>query len=539
MVVQHNISAMNANRMLGVTTRNLAASTEKLSSGYKINRASDNAAGLSISEKMRRQIRGLTRSAMNAEDGISATQTAEGALQEVTDMLQRMNELSVQAANGTNVILDREYIQDEMDELIGEIDRVSESTKFNEIYILKGDAKKGTDTAYRYNYIKDNALNVGKNSGAVKNKILCNSNANMYFVDNAVLDTYENCSISAEVRSKGEDVTKYLTSATVGLNSEVTAHALNTNYVVFQNAEIPPAQLTLANGTITAVTDTYLFDTKTNNVIRVEKGNDLSGYLQNCETANANDTGPLSYLELKEQYRTLKRVGGEALGAGGSTAGDGALTNADFKSAVEERQLYDANGHKVSSNALGKFFNENGLYQGGLFTDSLASKAVSANEADDSYFGNYIRLTSVKIMKALSFELQVGNDSDRHNRIMTSVESFSADALGVSNLKRVFSGIVDDSGDKATDAIDIIAAAIKRVSSQRSNLGAMQNRLEHTIKNLDNVVENTTRSESQIRDTDMAKEMVRFSSANIISQAGQSMLTQANQSKQGVLSLLS
>ena len=137
MVVQHNMQAMNANRMLGINTQQQAGSTEKLSSGYKINRAADDAAGLAISEKMRKQIRGLDQASSNAEDGISCVQTAEGALAEVHDMLQRMNELSVQAANGTNSETDRQYIQDEMDQLVTEIDRVSETTKFNEIYLLK------------------------------------------------------------------------------------------------------------------------------------------------------------------------------------------------------------------------------------------------------------------------------------------------------------------------------------------------------------------------------------------------------------------
>ena len=139
MVVQHNITAMNANRMLGLTTGSLAKSTEKLSSGYRINRAADDAAGLSISEKMRKQIRGLSQASTNAEDGISAVQTAEGALTEVHSMLQRMNELAVQASNGTLTDeTDRKAVQDEIDQLITEVDRVSETTKFNDLYLLKG-----------------------------------------------------------------------------------------------------------------------------------------------------------------------------------------------------------------------------------------------------------------------------------------------------------------------------------------------------------------------------------------------------------------
>ena len=148
MVVQHNLTAMNSNRMLGLTTKSQAKSTEKLSSGYKINRAADDAAGLAISEKMRRQIRGLTQASLNAQDGISAVQTAEGALTEVHDMLQRMNELATKAANGTNSSEEREYIQSEVDALIDEIDRVAETTKFNELYLLEGgDSDSAADTA--------------------------------------------------------------------------------------------------------------------------------------------------------------------------------------------------------------------------------------------------------------------------------------------------------------------------------------------------------------------------------------------------------
>lgn len=148
MVVQHNLSAMNANRMLNVTTSAQSKSTEKLSSGYKINRAADDAAGLSISEKMRKQIKGLTQASSNAQDGVSAVQTAEGALTEVHSMLQRMNELAVQSSNGTNSQTDRKAIQDEIDQLSSEIDRVSKTTKFNETYLLKGDATKATNATF-------------------------------------------------------------------------------------------------------------------------------------------------------------------------------------------------------------------------------------------------------------------------------------------------------------------------------------------------------------------------------------------------------
>ena len=276
MVVQHNLTAMNSNRMLGLTTASQAKSTEKLSSGYKVNRAADDAAGLAISEKMRRQIRGLTQASANAQDGISCVQTAEGALNEVHDMLQRMNELAVKAANGTNQEEDRDYIQSEVDALLDEIDRVAQTTTFNEASLLDG-------------------------------------------------------------------------------------------------------------------------------------------------TFNGK-------------------------------------------------------------------------------------------------------------------ELQVGAEGKTGNQISVTIKAMSSTGLKINTLKNT--GVSGADGSAAKAAITTIKNAIKTLNGQRSDLGAIQNRLEHTINNLDNVVENTTSAESAIRDTDMATEMVKYSNNNILAQAGQAMLAQSNQANQGVLSLL-
>jgi len=288
MKVQVNMTAMNANRQLGLTTGAQAKSTEKLSSGYKINRAADDAAGLSISEKMRKQVRGLTQASANAQDGISMVQTAEGALTEVHDMLQRMNELAVKAANGSLSTNDNMDIQREINQLTSEINRVSTTTKFNETYLLNG---KGSQVA----------------------------------------------------------------NASVG-DSQVIA-------------------------------------------------------------------------------------------------------------------------------------------------------------------------------------LHVGADSYDDNKISVTLSGMNSSMLGVKGLT-VSADTVSAAHEAATSAISTIGDALKKVSKQRSQLGAAQNRLEHTIKNLDNVVENTTAAEAEIRDTDMASEMVNYSKNNILAQAGQSMLAQANQSNQGVLSLL-
>ena len=540
MVVQHNLQAMNSNRMLGITQGTLSGSTEKLSSGYKINRAADDAAGLSISEKMRKQIRGLDQASANAEDGISSVQTAEGALQEVTDMLQRMNELAVQAANGTNSTTDRQYIQDEIDQLVTEVDRVSETTKFNETYLLKGDSAQASKKVYTTNYAVTYTKNLGSNSGDVAHKVSYTGNDNVYMVSSSIAKTTANTPLSADVISKGTDITKYLSAATTGGNNgAVTDVSVNQDsYIAMKNAQLDVKKLSIDdNGVITSKgsKDTYILNTETNEVTRVQAGEDLSNYLQNVEKkAGSTD---VSFAEVKSQYRILT----EANFANDTKK----LTDSDYdvvdlkeaddtETAVSAKKLYDADGNEVSGMALNKYIDENGNYKGGLYSDSQATQGL----ADNAAIKDYITKNTADVAADLSFSLHVGADSARTNKISTNIQSMSAAALGIDKLKSTSVGIVDETGDNATDAIDVIADALQKVSTQRSALGAVQNRLEHTIKNLDNIVENTTSAESQIRDTDMATEMVKYSNANILSQAGQSMLAQANQSNQGVLSIL-
>ena len=409
MVVQHNLSAMNANRMLNVTTSAQSKSTEKLSSGYKINRAADDAAGLSISEKMRKQIKGLTQASSNAQDGVSAVQTAEGALTEVHSMLQRMNELAVQSSNGTNSQTDRKAIQDEIDQLSSEIDRVSETTKFNETYLLKGDATKTTKATFM------------KSGYAIGGTALY---------------------------KKGENTA--LTSATL--------------------------KEALAKG-------------------------------EKIYTENKDGDQDDSHLAVKgEHYAYVTK-------------------------------LYDADGKEVSAENVAAGKKADGKTDADkYFTSSAADTGVTNKTtlevAKGATAGQSVSFTeSTPVNGSISFSLHVGADSAEDNKIVVNIDSMSAAGIGVKGLKV-------DTEDDATAAIDRIAEAVQKVSSQRSTLGAVQNRLEHTIANLDNVVENTTSAESRIRDTDMAQEMVNYSKNNILAQAGQSMLAQANQQTQGVLSLL-
>ena len=394
MVVQHNLSAMNANRMLNTTTSAQSKSTEKLSSGYRINRAADDAAGLSISEKMRKQIRGLDQASSNAQDGISSVQTAEGALTEVHSMLQRMNELAVQASNGTLSENDRSNIQDEVDQLITEIDRVSETTKFNETYLLKGD---------------DNKTQVSKT---------VYSAPQMGMVKDAMAEGSK-----LEVKTAMDATGKTVYTFTSGLK----------------------AGSTWAGKTVVA-------DTATPGADEIKLTD-----AQNAEIAAMNKVVTAYADEMGINTVTLK-------------AGDNDVTS--------------------------------------------TSKTFTYNDS-------------------LNLSLHVGADSSDNNKISMNIESMSADSLGVTGLK-----VSGKTYLQATGAIDTISDAISKVSKQRSLLGAVQNRLEHTVANLDNVVENTTSAESRIRDTDMAEEMVTYSKNNILAQAGQSMLAQANQSNQGVLSLL-
>ena len=577
MVVQHNLQAMNANRMLGITTKQASGSTEKLSSGYRINRAADDAAGLAISEKMRKQIRGLSQASSNAEDGISCVQTAEGALAEVQDMLQRMNELAVQAANGTNSETDRQYIQDEFDQLIEEIDRVAETTKFNETYLLKGDDTKPTKSMYITNYsVTYTKNNLPNNTKGIEYKTNYVGTNNLYIVSASIYKSSSNISLTGNKIQNGDDITKFMEKATdatkTGVNkAEAT---LNTaSYVAFVNVELDSKVMDGEKGnvegvknaatkrdlsndgttsTVRANRDLFIYNTANSTVTRITQGTDMTNYLNNDNT-------------MKDQYRLVDILYGDALHVDSkettSTRVQDSYTNGEefkwtddtLERDISPKQLYDADGQAVSGVALNKFFDENGNYKGGLYTTSQARAIdeVFNNTVTMSRYVNgtmteftaatinaYITQSSTQVAASLEVKLHAGSDSDRNNKVAVELTTLTAAGLGIDKLASYNIGIVDSTGDNATDAIDVIADALNMVSRQRSALGAVQNRLEHTIKNLDNVVENTTSAESAIRDTDMAEEMVKYSNSNILQQAGQSMLAQANQANQGVLSLL-
>jgi len=485
MVVQHNMQAMNANRMLNVTTGQQAKSTEKLSSGYRINRAADDAAGLTISEKMRKQIRGLDRASTNAEDGVSSVQTAEGALTEVHSMLQRMNELATQAANGTNSKdSDRQAIQDEIDQLTTEIDRVSETTKFNETYLLKGDA--GTKT-----------INMKAHDAGLKGTLTDNGDGTATFVMDA-LNAGDKVSIGGKnytIGGEDADVTSMLTAAGITGKAGDKVTINGKEYTFFDKA---------SDGK-TALTNTGYYETAPD---KADATTASPTYADN--TAIVGATGTISVGT--KSVTKMKDAGADGIDDTDTTV-------------ISKKKAYElASKELLKANQIGD-------------TEGNAKVGVGAvDTAVDLTNGNgtfKIQTGSAKVANTLSFSLHVGSDADMTNKIQVDIDSMDSASLGIKGIN-----VKDDSGNAATYAIDAISDAISKVSSQRSSLGAVQNRLEHTINNLDNVVENTTTAESRIRDTDMASEMVNYSKNNILAQAGQSMLAQANQSNQGVLSLL-
>ena len=460
MVVQHNLTAMNANRMLGITTGQQAKSSEKLSSGYRINRAADDAAGLTISEKMRKQIRGLDQASTNAQDGVSAVQTAEGALTEVHSMLQRMNELAVQASNGTNSEADREAIQDEIDQLTTEIDRVAETTKFNEIYLLKGD--DGTKKKYM----------AGHDAGLVGN-----------LTDGATTATFTMDELEA-----GDKYNIGGKEYTIGATADEAKE-------LYASVAADGSETVTINGKAYTVQDTD-------------------------PDAAVNEISKADLDALVEAGGCTVEYDGKSLTV--MTDGDRDEIDDANETIISADKAYELiNAELTAANSIG-VVNEDGDVA------SVTTGTPAAGKVEFTITKGY-----ADVAKTLSFNLHVGADADMTNKISVDIDSMDSASLGVKGLN-----VADDSGIAATYAIDAIADAVATVSAQRSALGAVQNRLEHTIANLDNVVENTTAAESRIRDTDMAEEMVEYSKNNILAQAGQSMLAQANQSTQGVLSLL-
>ena len=391
MVVQHNLRAMNANRMLGITNSGLSKSSEKLSSGYKVNRAADDAAGLSISEKMRKQIRGLTQASVNAEDGISAVQTAEGALTEVHDMLQRMNELAVKAANGTNSVSDRQTIQDEVDQLLTEIDRVAETTKFNELYLLKGQAEK-IDV---YLSAKDAGL---------KGTLMNGATSATFMMDE--LKFGDKITIAGKVYSIGIPAEDGVSAASIAIAGAKAGELITIDGVQYtvtdgiENEDKNLLSISHIQGRI-SVQSKILYNGTTYNVMKDEDGNGIA------DTDAAIVTSFRAYQMIQRELELANSVG----------------ANKSSASVLSVQMKATATVASTKVNTTG---GAAGASQVTTVTKAVFTIAVKG-------------LSEVR--EQLNFSLHVGADADMTNKIGVAIDALDTKGLGIYGLN-----VKDDSG---------------------------------------------------------------------------------------------
>ena len=523
MVVQHNMSAMNANRMLSGVSSAQSKSTEKLSSGYRINRAADDAAGLSISEKMRSQIRGLNKASDNAQDGISLIQTAEGALNESHSILQRMRELSVQASNGTETDDDREAVQNEIEQLQSELTRISDTTEFNTMKLLDG-SQSG-------NKVEVSVSKSAATGATTKNAAVAQVNTSANPV-NALADG-KSTTYSVTVLDKNNNSTTATVTITNngGKLTDKDGNELGT--VAAPATSKDATDVETANAIAKALSNTTLgdkfdfaADTNKNLTLTTKDASDAAkSVLISVDNGAAELAKPAP--AGSEEYTTINKEIGSYDGTGN----------------IEDK-IFTVNGEKFAyvddPSKLGDDYKDVNYVQVGTAgkVEAGDAKAMAALISSKTGINAVVSKTNTSVdLKPSSkatgkgIELQIG--ANEGQTMSFTLDDMSADALGVGVGKVDLSK--QETAKTATTTID---AAIKKVSKARGQMGAVQNRLEHTINNLDTAAENMQTAESRIRDTDMAEEMVEYSKNNILAQAGQSMLAQANQSTQGVLSLL-
>ncbi len=540
MFVQHNMQAMNANRNLGMVTTSQAKSTEKLSSGYRINRAADDAAGLSISEKMRAQIRGLNKASSNAQDGISLIQTAEGALNEQHSILQRMRELSVQAANGVETDEDREAVNNEISQLQEELTRISETTEFNTMKLLDGSQSGSGSSA-----------GSGPKFGIVDTTLdgaLVTSNVGGIKVATSALATTKAGQETAIWDATGKILTLNLSLNKVYTQDEIDALVANAKQEDSAATGAPAeVKVTLKNGIFNA-------DSATTNGTATAAG--IKAVSDEAEVAAGGFVGANKIQFTANKYGVEfngttfdfafdKEVGKEEVETTTAitTSAVNAVTAGEYTIHLAAGKEYTAEdiedilakaGFDFDVTLSGDTPDEpNTLFatSGATTVGQLTMDGATAGAGLGSANAMWGQAGYEGVSGGAGITLQIGaNEGQTMN---FTIEDMSARSLGVDGNKVDLS--TQEGAQKATTTID---GAIKKVSQARGRMGAIQNRLEHTIANLDTAAENTQNAESRIRDTDMASEMVEYSKNNILAQAGQSMLAQANQSTQGVLSLL-
>lgn len=557
MVVQHNLNAINANNKMNINVSGTKKATEKLSSGYQINRAGDNAAGLAISEKMRSQIRGLSQATKNANDGISLIQTAEGGLNETHSILQRMRELAVQSANGTyQDDTDREAIQLEVDALKSEIDRIASSTEYNGMKLLDGSlggtTTGTTDFGARYGVlISANTVVYGANNKLKENLSL--EGATLTSSVNGVTVTLADTASgvggeNAQWDAAGTTLTINLKAGQSYSQSQINDLIKNATMAKADAAGTPQAS-TPADVELKLKSGVFTFQKaenfKTSAGVRAASDDtDLVKYLINGTDQNDGyaDTIKFTSNNYGEDTRKLKIATDVA--AGKEWVATTTANNEGTGIKDGEFTLHLATGVEYTEEDIQNLLKQAGLDYTVTLTDSktpdgdksfYAQKVVAEADATAIEIGKTTTgagLGSDKLTgtgKGLTF--QIGANGVEDQRVTLSVGDMSSTSIGVG-------GADVSTQDAANKAIDMVDSAVKTVSMQRAGLGALQNRLEYTVNNLTTTNENLTAAESQIRDTDMATEMINYTKNNILQQASQAMLAQANQQPQAILQLL-
>ena len=531
MVVRSNIMAVNAQRQLGMNNSSVGKALEKLSSGYRINRAGDDASGLAISEKMKAQIKGLDTASLNAQDGVSVVQTAEGALTEVHNMLNRMTELATRAANGINEDTNRQSLQNEIKELQTEIDRISQATNFNGINLLDGSLGGGTSGAAGVPSISGLQLTdtaATKYSGSTVDFVAVGTNA----ADNGKIGMTVNYtdakgnSQSVKVEMTYSKAKKSLIAAD-GTEYKVTDTDGKATKTELQDAFLAELKKTGLDSTfkMTKATDAIKFEAK-------EAGatTKIDSILSDLTPDATTTTNTLQTLQTP-------------------TAGADAFQSIDFAGTdYTLGDVFTVGGQKFAfvgtqdeAVALGKGVNAVVIAggAGGTIADNDVSDMANLIEQKTGYlptanttkleFKSPAGVTAGAAGKGLV--LQIGDTADGFNEITVSIDNMSSKGIGID-------GVDISTREGAASAINTIRAGIDKVSAQRAVLGATQNRLEYTINNLDTTSENLQSANSRIRDTDMAKMMMEYTKMNVLTQSAQAMLAQANQQPQSVLQLL-
>lgn len=576
MIVAHNLAAMNGGRQLGIVTNKKAKSAEKLGSGYKINRAADDAAGLTISEKMRSQVRGLDQASANCQDGVSLVQIAEGAMGETTDILHRMTELVIKSANGTNTEEDRSAIQKEVSQLTEELNRISESTEFNTMKLLDGSISKNANPEaedkllgwVKGSWIKDGLDKIRSAtgwslSGSVNIDVQLKSMGNSTMASMASTMGGSNfiLSINRDMLTGGTSFDHDGPVSGGSLFDRIMTHEMTHALMYHNDNSEAPIPLWFTEGVAEAVhgDDDYRFGTNGNSSVQGAY-NDLMAFDFNhsspeidCYSVGMLAVGYMEKLDASSWSSLITKLNdpannGKSFSQLVDEAYSGATPNtmSGILSSIKSQAQTAYNNDPTNLSDLKTFFTDKcGFTIGDAFADSLDGSHTDASGAVPNSGSEQAISSPTETVTINGVNITFNWPDTGANHAMIIQCGPSADqtiefGIGAMNSSAIFGseGFDASTQDSAKKSIKRIEEGLEYVSSERSKLGAVQNRLEHTILNLDQTSENTSAAESRIRDVDMADEMVEYSKNQILQQAGISMLTQMNRSTEGVLSLL-